>query len=890
MIDALMRVFAKSVLSLRYRVRIHGLREIASRGRSSILFLPNHPALVDPVILSAWLHKKFRPRPLADENQIDRFFIRNLARRVNVLPIPDVGKVGSAGKDRIDAALDLCAQSLRDGQNILLYPAGHLKHQRDEVLGAASAAHRLVQQVPDCRVVLVRTRGLWGSSFSWAHGRAPDVSSAFTRRLGAMLASGLVFMPRREVDILLHESDDLPRHGDRETFNRHLEEFYNADAPPATYVPFSLWERGGPREMPEPSPQALPGQVEDVPPATRQAVLDHLREMTGQSGISPHQHLAHDLGLDSLAVADLATWLEQEFGHSASSVEDLQTVGDVMLLACGEAIASGPREVAPPPRRWLAGGLPQDRPGGRADLPEGRTIPQVFLAQARRGSGRVIAADQQRGARTYRDLITAIFALRPHIAALGGRRIGIMLPASVAADTVYLAALFAERTPVMVNWTSGERNVVHSLDQCEARCVLTSRLLVQRLKGQGVRFDAYEDRLVYLEDLAGRIGKLAKLGAALRARFWWRGLDASAQRCGEHAVILFTSGSEALPKGVPLTHENILTNLRDCMRTYRIYDNDRLLSMLPPFHSFGLVGTLLLPILCGVRVVHSPNPNDAAMLVRMVEAYQASLLIGTPTFLAGILRLADNAQLRSLRLCITGAEKCPQRVYDTFARKCPAGKIIEGYGVTECSPIVSANREQSPVAGTIGLPLPSVETAVVDIDTDAPAGPGQCGMLLVRGPSIFNGYLGEAASPFIRWQDKEWYRTGDLVTADPQGLLTFCGRLKRFVKLGGEMISLPAIEAVLEERFGRESDEGPSLAVSPAPDEEHVELVLFSIRDIQRDQANRALREAGLSALHNVRYVVRLDEMPVLGTGKTDYRELARRMKEEDLLRRANRS
>ncbi len=179
--------------------------------------------------------------------------------------------------------------------------------------------------------------------------------------------------------------------------------------------------------------------------------------------------------------------------------------------------------------------------------------------------------------------------------------------------------------------------------------------------------------------------------------------------------------------------------------------------------------------------------------------------------------------------------------------------------------------------------LPSLEHAVVDVDAGRRVPDGGRGMLLVRGPSVFGGYLGdEAASPFVEFEGRQWYRTGDLVTEDADGTLTFAGRLKRFVKLGGEMVSLPAIEAVLAERLaGDDEHDGPAVAVEAAAQDGHPEIVLFTTLDVDREAANRHVREAGLSALHNVRRVVRLPELPVLGTGKTDYRALRERLQAE---------
>jgi long-chain-fatty-acid--[acyl-carrier-protein] ligase len=250
------------------------------------------------------------------------------------------------------------------------------------------------------------------------------------------------------------------------------------------------------------------------------------------------------------------------------------------------------------------------------------------------------------------------------------------------------------------------------------------------------------------------------------------------------------------------------------------------------------------------------------------------MLVGTPTFLHGITRAARDEQLATLRVVITGAEKCPELLYEALDRRWPHLKIVEGYGITECSPVVSGNRLDQRRPGTIGRPLPSVRHAIVDPETGARLKAGETGMLLVQGPSIFSGYLHhDGPSPFQELEGSSWYRTGDLVR-EVDGSLVFAGRLKRFVKLGGEMVSLPAVEEALLQRFGRETDEEVILAVEATPSETSPELVLFTIRDLSREEANNAIREAGLSPIHSIRRVVRLETLPVLGTGKTDYRAL----------------
>lgn len=878
MLNVLMRWFVQSVLALRYRVRVGGLDEVAARGTRGILFLPNHPALIDPIIVLSRLARRFAPRPLADRDQVDRFCVRRLARRVGVLPIPDLRAHGHAAREQTSAAVEACAAALRRGDNLLLYPAGHLQRSRLEDLRGNSAVEQILRLAPDARVVLIRTSGLWGSSFSMAGGQVPNVRRILRRGALQLLANFVFFTPRRPVTLELFEPADLPRSAGRGALNAYLENYYNrapaqaasardAGPPAATHVPYTIWQRGGTRALPEPTFGVQAGDAAEVPEATRKLVEDHLRKLTGAGQMALTDRLAQDLGLDSLARAELLIWLNTEFGAAAADVDALQTVADVLLATRGEAVGRHVVALKPIPAAWH-----DDRGAVRCSAPAGATLTEVFLAQARRNPAAVVIADQTSGARSYRDLITAVLALRPQFASLPGEALGILLPASVGALVSYLTALFSGKTPVLVNWTTGARNIDHSLELTGASKVITARALVARLAQQGLDLSALTDRLVFVEDLAARLTGWQKLRAALRARWDWSSLAAAPPT--PTAAILLTSGSEALPKAVPLSHTNLLTNIRDVLAVYGLYENDRLMGFLPPFHSFGLTVTMLLPLLAGLKSVYHPNPTETWLLARLIEAYRCTVLVGTPTFLSSLVRTAGGGQLASLRLAITGAERCPERTYDAVAAACPGAVILEGYGVTECAPIVAANREEDARRGTIGRPLPSVEIALVDPETRAEVATGQVGMLLVRGASVFGGYLGDAPSPFVAHRGQQWYQTGDLVCADDSGVLHFRGRLKRFVKIGGEMISLPAIEGVLEPLYAREDDEGASLAVEATGDERQCELVLFTTHDVDRATANRQIREAGLSALHNVARVVRVEAIPQLGTGKTDYRAL----------------
>ena len=865
------------LLALRYRIRLRGLAKILARGNSGILFLPNHPALIDPVMMVALLYAKFAPRPIADRRQVDRFFIRWVARRIGVRTLPDVTKDGVGSTDQIQQMLADTIDGLKRGENALMYPAGHVTYTRLEDLGGNSAAELLVRGAPDARVVLVRTRGLWGSSFGRANSRVVSVGQILRKGILSLLANGILFGPRRQVDIELYEPADLPRTADRAALNRYLERFYNDNPPHNTHVPFTIWESGGTRVLPEPKDAfARPEDLASVPAATRQLVHDHLREVSGVSAsdLRDDARLANDLGLDSLARAELLIWLEKEFGFPQSGPDSLQTVGEVLLAACGAAVSTHGDAVKPPPAVWSS-----ERGKPKLFIPDGDTITAVFLRQAARNPGRAAVADQVGGVKTYRDLVTAILVLRPIIQALPGDYVGIMLPASVVADVLFLSALFAGKTPVMVNWTVGRRNMLHSLDLLGVRHVLTADALATRLETEGMDLTGLKERFLLMEQVGKSITLPTKLWAAIRARFSWASLESVTPP--KNAVVLFTSGSESLPKAVPLTHTNILANFRDTASIVELYQTDRMLGMVPPFHSMGLTVTTVLPLCGGMKVVHSPNPMAGALLAAITEAYGATIMVGTPTFLAGITRAGQPQQLATLRLAVTGAEKCPPAVYASLARQCPGARILEGYGVTECSPIVSVSDFNDPKPGTIGKMFPSVLWAVLDVETGQPVPAGKTGMLLLRGPSIFGGYLNyDGPSPFVEHDGHSWYRTGDLVHHDADGVFSFDGRLKRFIKLGGEMISLPAIEAALIEHCPPpDPDKGPVLAVEATPTDEHPEIVLFTTTDLSREQANTHIRSAGLSPLYSIRRVIRLDAIPVLGTGKTDYRALKEQLK-----------
>lgn len=866
MLFRLLCVLTRLALRLRYRITVKGLDTIKAQDKGGILFLPNHPALIDPVIVMSVIGWRFRPRPLADEKQVRGTILRYFSKTLNLLAIPDLGVIGAAGVSRVQQQLANCVQALKDGDNVLLYPAGHLYRSRYEKLHANGGVERIVKQYPDVRIVLVRTTGLWGSSFGRCKGYQPQFNEMLASHVKHLLGNLLFFMPRRAVTVELVEAgDDFPRQASREVMNRHLEAFYNATSTPNTYVPYYRWERGGVRELPEPTTVQVMVDTHEVPPEVRAKVLAKIEEMSGKANLSDDRMLGSDLGMDSLMVSELLVWIQEEFGMPVNSPEAVRSVGCVLLAAIGRSSNSQPlKEV---PASFL-----QDFPATPLAVPEGERITDIFLDFARQRPDFPLLADQMKGVVTHQKMVLAIMVLSKAFKKLPDTHIGFIMPACLTANIAYMALLFANKVPVMINWTVGLRNMRHCLESTGVRHVVTARAVIDALEGKGTEFGELKAMFHYLEDIAGGVSLWTKLGCLAASKLSWRSLRKAPVQ--DLCAILFTSGSENLPKAVPITHRNILTDLRSAIADFELKGSDIVVGMLPPFHSFGLLINFLLPNCVQVRAIYHSNPLEGDMIARLVEAYRATMLVGTPTFVHNILRNATPNQVATIRIAITGAEKCPQSTYDLIHAKCPGARLNEGYGITECSPIVSLNIPGATRVGSLGKVIPCMEWKILDEEMK-PVPLGETGMLYVCGPNVFSGYLNyDGPSPFVDIDGKRFYRTGDLVAADADGFIFFKGRKKRFVKLAGEMVSLPAIEEVLMLKFRRPDGDLP-LAVEALGSEEQPILTLFTIYDeLTREAANAAIREAGLSAIHNIKEVVRLEAIPVLGTGKTDYRTL----------------
>ncbi|MFM7249770.1 MAG: AMP-binding protein [Planctomycetaceae bacterium] len=861
------------LLRLRYSVRVEGAEGLA-RLSGPTLVLPNHPAYVDPPLVLSHLRLGRSLRPLVFSGVYRLLPVRPLMWLADAFEVPDLTAQSRDAQAKTREMIDAVVARVQAGDSFLIYPSGRLQRGNAEVVGSARAVHEILSRCPDVNVVLVRTRGLWGSSFSCAAtGGLPPLVSTIARNLGWALLSLVFFPPRRRVTM---HAEVLPRgtlpRATREETNGFLERWYDVDGAQApVFVRYHAFL--GPSEGRFAAGAALPKvDPTTLAPKTIRLVNELVAGEVGRE-LAPEE-LAYDtrleaLGMDSLDRMDATLKVEQQFGfHSPVVVESL---GELWALADGKlAAAEGakPAGAAAVPAAWFAPPRVADEPAVLAG-----TVAEAFVRRALVEPARPAVADRISGVLPYRRLLVGARLMARRFAAWPEEHVGVMLPASVAADLVFFALHLAGKTPVMMNWTTGPANLAHGVRVTGTRRIVTSKKLVDRL-GIEVEGAGYE----FLETIRGGIGK-AERAATLAATALvpsrvLRGLPR--QDPDAPAVFLFTSGSESTPKTVPLSHTNLITNIGDALEVLEAGPADSLLGFLPPFHSFGLTGNVLFPLLSGIRSVRHADPTDARGLVDVVRAFRPSLLFTTPTFLSYMLAVSGPDDLRSLRRVITGAEKCPDDVFDRTQALAPEAVILEGYGITECSPVVAANRVGDRRRGSVGRPVSNVDIRVVDVDSGVPVPPGETGMLLASGPSIFSGYHNhDGPSPFVELEGRRWYRTGDLVTTDAEGWIAFRGRLKRFLKAGGEMISLPALEEPFARRYPPDEN-GPRVAVEgiETPGSRHI--VLFTTFPLALREAAQMLLDDGLRGVMRLDEVRVLPAIPVLGTGKTDYKELRR--------------
>lgn len=489
----------------------------------------------------------------------------------------------------------------------------------------------------------------------------------------------------------------------------------------------------------------------------------------------------------------------------------------------------------------------------------------LLQARAAHGGDHPMLADPTAGPLDYDRVVRASLVLGRRLARKAGQgeAIGLMVPNSIGAAVAFLGMQAFGRVPAMLNHTAGTDAVLSACRTAGLRTVVTSRRFVELAKLDAMAAAlAGAVEIVWLEDLRAQLGLVDKLYglSALRFAAWRHRRLGMAAR--DPAAILFTSGSEGAPKGVVLSHANLLANRRQLAARVDFSPADRLLNALPMFHSFGLTAGFLLPLLSGVQVFLYPSPLHYRIVPELAYGIGATLLFGTDTFLAGYARSANPYDFYALRYVFAGAEAVREETRRVWAERF-GKRILEGYGVTECSPVVAVNTPMHFKSGTVGRLLPLIEHRLEPVP-----GIEEGGRLLLRGPNVMSGYL-LADEPGVLQPPREgWHDTGDIVRIDAEGFVTIAGRAKRFAKLAGEMVSLAVAERIAMAAYPEHRH-----AVVALPDARRGErLVLVSdAPEVKREALVAAAQRERLPELAVARDIVAVAALPLLGSGKTDY-------------------
>src|SRR5690348_9195976 len=494
-------------------------------------------------------------------------------------------------------------------------------------------------------------------------------------------------------------------------------------------------------------------------------------------------------------------------------------------------------------------------------------------ARATFGASRPALVDGDERVLTYDEIIRAALALGHALkhGTKAGEAIGIMLPTGAASIIAFFAVSAYGRIPAMLNFTSGGAGLKSAIKTAKIRRVVTAHRFIDLGKLEGLIEELHtECELVYLEDVREKLSLMDKAFAAVGT--FVPSLVTAGAIHFKPAVILFTSGTEGEPKGVALSHVNLLANVEQVRAHLALFGTDILFNPLPTFHCFGLTVGALMPLLLGIKVVCHPTPLQPHEIVRRIRESKATILLSTDTFISQYARAGEQGDLNSLRLAVCGAERLRDETRALLRRKYSI-ELLEGYGVTEAAPVIAANQPEANRPGTVGKLMKKIEARFEPVE-----GIPGAGRLFVKGPNIMLGYIKADQPGVIQPPEGGWHDTGDIVSMDDEGFIAIKGRMKRFAKIGGETVSLAVVESIASALW----PEFSHAAIAVPGDRKGETIVLITTnRDASRHDLVGWAHNHGVAEIAVPRKIVVVEDIPVLGTGKTDYVSIEKMVKAE---------
>ena len=502
-----------------------------------------------------------------------------------------------------------------------------------------------------------------------------------------------------------------------------------------------------------------------------------------------------------------------------------------------------------------------------------RSIFRAFLSSASRKGWKTVTVIDGDGKKfTYQDIARAAFALGGPIARMSspGEKLGILLPTGAGAAISLFAVQSRGRVPAMLNFTAGPRNLKAATKAAQVTKVITARKFVEIGKLEPL-IEALSDGLefIYLEDVKETLAPVDKVRALLGP--FLPSLLAANPDPDSDGVILFTSGTEGDPKGVVLSHANILANIEQIAEHVEIAPSDIFFNPLPTFHCYGLTAGTLWPMIVGYPVVLHPSPLQTKIIPKRIFETGSTVMFATDTFLNQYMRASEEGGMSSLRLAVCGAERVRDETRQAAERRF-SFEVLEGYGVTEGSPVLAANQPGDIRGGTVGKMLPAIEVKLEPVE-----GLEGAGRLHVRGPNIMKGYITPDAPGVLKPLEDGWHDTGDVVSLDEGGYLSIRGRMKRFAKIAGEMVSLGVVENCASAVW---PDNMHAAAILPDPRKGEQIILVTDKQEAERSLLLTWAQSHGVPEIAVPKKIVAVDEVPVLGTGKLDYVSIERLAKE----------
>ena len=865
------------IMKIRYKLDIKGFPSFDSE--SNYLVLPNHIAYVDPVLMWCIFRPYIKIRPVATSDFSKNPFLWWIFKLMNTITIQEIGKWNSNSWDwAIKDALHDLIQALEDWDSVLLYPSWRLKWQWEEYIWWKKSAYLALQNLPkNTKVLTIRTTGLWWSRWSNAwNWKTPAFAWNLLRTIWFLVANLFFFVPKRKVSIeILDQTTLLKKQCKKslEDFNQSLEDFYNEKWwEEVLYVKnYFYYNNVKWKELPKHIRNSIESfqnhneyDIAKFPEDVVKNVINLVRsvkDIDKKEKITLSSNLILELYFDSLDMAEIKNLILNAYPKASNTpLKELKIVADLVAMALW---ITATEELELKPCEWNISEKKSKTHDWNTDLSQ--NVLEKFREYWKEDKNAAQIYDTMFWLQKRKDVVLKSFLISEYLKKIPWKHIWVMFPALGSTTMIILAAYLAKKIPVMMNWTHPESAFDHCVKFSKTEKILTSRTFYKTINIDWL--NKYD--FVFLEDLLKDIPLSYKLKAVVKSLYFPIPKDLD-----ETAVVLYTSGSESLPKAVPLTHKNMMAEWAWTTGILSVHNDETLFCYLPPFHSFWFTVNTIFPIIAWLRSVNTPDPNDSITAAKLISHTKPTILATTPTFLKNLLNIAKPEQLTSLRYVITGGEKCSEIVFEKTRKIIPNCTILEWYGITETAPIISINTIEKQKPQSVGIPISVGEVQICDLATDEKLPIWEEWMIYYSWPNVFGWYEDKTLeSPFLKQWKKIWYRTWDLWYLDKDWFLFITWRKKRFLKLWWEMISLPFLEELLQEKYG--SSEEINLALEWKETDGGIEIVLFVVwMSLKVKEVNEYLKSKWVSNLIQITRVQEIDSIPLLWTGKVDYKVL----------------